>query len=189
MKGALKDVRREATSLGYPPEDIDSTEFAVVAFLDEVILSSDDTARDTWAKKTLGVEMFGEAVAGEIFFENIDSFRKRSDSPNLADLLEVYLLCLLLGFEGRYAGMKGELHAISSRLRNRIDAIRQTDPRLTPDAIPELEKQAFAPHFVRSTPRWKLIAIAGFAAAVAMFLLLKLNLWWGVRSLISALRI
>ena len=29
MKGALKDVRREATSLGYPPEDIDSTEFAV----------------------------------------------------------------------------------------------------------------------------------------------------------------
>ena len=130
MKSALKDVRREATAIGHSPEDINDTEFAVVAFLDEVILTSDDPARHAWAKKTLNVEMFGEAVAGEMFFDRLESFRKRTDSPGLADLLEAYLLCLLLGFEGRYAGMKGEIHAISSRLRSRIEAIR-------PVSIPE----------------------------------------------------
>lgn len=188
MKTALKDVRREAAAIGYPPEDVDDTELAVVAFLDEVILTSDDPARHVWAKKTLNVEMFGEAVAGEIFFERLESFRKRPDSRRLSDLLEVYLLCLLLGFEGRYAGTRGEIHAISTRLRSRIDAIRQPDGRLTPEAVPPLEKRPLALNFVQSTPQWKLLALAGAAAAIIVFLLLKLSLWWGVQTLESGLR-
>ena len=187
MKSALRDVRREATAIGHSPEDINDTEFAVVAFLDEVILTSDDPARHAWAKKTLNVEMFGEAVAGEVFFDRLESFRKRTDSPGLADLLEAYLLCLLLGFEGRYAGMKGEIHAISSRLRSRIEAIRQPDPRLTPEAVPPLEKRMPAPKLVRATPPWKLVSLGAIGVAVLIFLLLKLQLWWAVRGLDSVL--
>lgn len=187
MKSALNDVRREAIAMGHSPEDINDTEFAVVAFLDEVILTSDDPARHVWAKKTLNVEMFGEAVAGEIFFDRLDSYRKRVDSPALADLLEAYLLCLLLGFEGRYAGMKGEIHAISSHLRSRIEGIRQPDPRLTPEAIPPLEKRPFAPKPASVIPPWKRVTLVAIAAAMLIFLLLKLQLLWTIRGLDSVL--
>lgn len=184
MKNALKETRRDAITAGYSPENVEDTEFAIVAFLDEVILNSDDPARQAWAKMTLNVEMFGEAVAGEVFFERLESFRKRQDSPRLADLLEVYLLCLLLGFEGRYVGSKGEIYAISHRIRNRLDAIRQTDPRLiTPEAMPPLEKRPPPLRFVQAAPRWKLLAFGGIAASLLAFLLLKLNLWWNIRAL------
>jgi type IV/VI secretion system ImpK/VasF family protein len=187
MKSALKEIRREATGIGYPPEDIDDAEFAVVAFLDEVILNSDDPSRPLWEKKTLGVEMFGEAAAGELFYDRIESYRKRNDSHGLAALLEIYLLCLLLGFQGRYAGSKGEIHAISDRLRRRVDSIRQTDPRLTPQALPKLNRDPAPLHSASSAP-WRRLAIGAAAGAAALFVLLKVNLWWAARTLESAIR-
>jgi type VI protein secretion system component VasF len=44
------------------------------------------------------------------FFEKLDQFRSRRAIQPVMDILEVYLLCLLLGFEGRYSGTRrGEL--------------------------------------------------------------------------------
>lgn len=187
MKTALKDIRRDATATGYPPEDIDDAEFAVVAFLDEAILNSNDPARNEWEKQTLGVEMFGGAVAGEVFYDRIEAYRKRSDSQRLASLLEVYLLCLLLGFEGRYAGSKGEIHAISDRLRRRIEGIRQTDPTLTPQGMPALAETT-VPASRQTQPPWKRWALATVGVAAALFLLLKLNLWWAASAIAPVVR-
>jgi type VI secretion system protein ImpK len=51
-------------------------------------------------------EMFGHHVAGETFFENLEKLMSRQDSHDAADVLEVYALCLLMGYKGRY-GMSG----------------------------------------------------------------------------------
>src|SRR5581483_2877283 len=118
------------------------THFAVVAYLDAVILNSNEPIRAEWERKTLQEELFGQTDAGVVFFEKLERLRARRDSRHLADVLEVFLLCLLLGFEGRYAGgLRGELYSITDRLRARIDDIRGVRRRLSPSA-PQLSQPA-----------------------------------------------
>ena len=59
-------------------------------------------------------------------------------SQDLADVLEVYLLCLLLGFQGRYSATnRDELGLWTSRVREQVTRIRGGTPPLAPDwAIP-----------------------------------------------------
>lgn len=124
-KTALQQVERDAVAAGYNVSDIRDTHYAVVAFLDSVILNSSDSIRTEWQSKTLQEDLFGKSDAGVVFFEKLDHFRSKRDSPQLANLLEVYLLCLLLGFEGRYSeGQHGELDSIAEQTRRRIDNIR-----------------------------------------------------------------
>lgn len=183
MKAALQDVRREATVLGYSSDDIQAAEFAIVAFLDEVILASDEPGRQQWAKQTLAVELYDEAAAGDVFFERLEALRTRQNTQHLADLLEVYVTCLLLGFEGRHAGLKGEIHAAVDWTRRRIDAIRQPEPRLTPEAVPPRRAEApLEPAFANNSPwfkKWRHVVLitAGvtLAAYLLMFIALRLS--------------
>src|SRR5262249_31951924 len=132
-KSTLQEVERVAVATGYDVRDVRDTHFAVVAFLDSVILHSKDPVRAEWERKTLQQELFGQTDAGVVFFEKLDQFRSRRDSQQLADILEVYLLCLLLGFEGRYSGgQRGELEGIAESLRMRIEYIRGREDQISP---------------------------------------------------------
>jgi type VI secretion system protein ImpK len=135
-KEALAEVTREAMKRGYAAEHTIETDFAVVAFLDEVILTSKDPARDAWAQKPLQEELFNVSTAGEVFFARIERLQQRADTLELADILEVYYLCILLGFEGMYATTnKTEIHLLTGRLQQRIERIRGADPRFSPTGI------------------------------------------------------
>jgi type VI secretion system protein ImpK len=122
----LASVERQAGQAGYAQADVQNTNYAVVAFLDESILDSNDPQRGNWTP--LHAELYGEAMAGENFFQNLDLLRNRRDSPQVADVLEVYYLCLLLGYRGRYAGYAQgrtqELIRYREELRARIEAVR-----------------------------------------------------------------
>src|SRR5215469_2680674 len=98
---ALKGAARQAAAAGYNPGDIKVATFAAVAFLDESVLNNRKPAFEDWLRKPLQEELFGTHVAGDVFFEHIQQLLSRADSMDLADLLEVYYLCLLLGFSGR----------------------------------------------------------------------------------------
>lgn len=175
----LQDVERDARSAGYDMDDIRDTHFAVVAFLDSVVLNSSEPGRAEWERKTLQEELFGKSEAGVVFFEKLEQFRSRRDSRHLADILEVYLLCLLLGFEGRYSGgLRGELYSITERVRSRIEDIRGRIQRISPDGpLPEVENsQVAAPHSLPGG--FRLIALAAIAACILCFLALKLHLVW-----------
>ena len=179
IKEALLDVDREAASAGYSARDIRDAESAVVALLDETILTLKDPGRDKWSKQTLSVELYGEASAGEVFFDRLDGLRGQTDSPHLADVLEVYLLCLLLGFEGKYSGpLQAEAQLIADRLRSRIDGIRGVSSyHLSPPfdyANAGLPAQAQAAEDMR----WRLWLIGAVCAPVAVFLLYKIQLAW-----------
>jgi len=122
---ALQSAGQQAVRQGYAPEDVRVATFAIVAFLDESILNSHNPAFNDWVRKPLQQELFGVDVAGEIYFRNIDHFLGRSDSQELADVLEIYQLCLLLGFRGRYSvGSNAELRNVSRILTDRIQRIR-----------------------------------------------------------------
>ena len=122
MKAAITATESEATSKGYPTEEIRLATFAVVAFLDESILNSNNPVFADWPRMPLQEELFGGHTAGEIFFQCIDRLLARSDSPHLADTLEVFALCLLLGYRGRYSlsgqeGIRAVLEAIADKMQ------------------------------------------------------------------------
>src|SRR5581483_2452845 len=106
MKHALQSAEQEARNGGYPPEDVKLAVFATVAFLDESVLNSQNPIFADWSRMPLQEELFGVHVAGEVLFQNLKQILSRPDSTATADLVEVYVLCLLLGYRGRY-GLSG----------------------------------------------------------------------------------
>ena len=70
-----------------------------------------------------------------------------------ADVLEVYFLCLQLGFKGIYGMSQGEqLTAISLDLRAQLDALRKDDKQLLSiDAFP---KEGIFKTMSKTVPAW-----------------------------------
>ena len=116
IREALKTAMESARALGYSSEMIQSSFFAVDAHLDESVLKLQSSAFAEWAKRPMQEEMFGHARAGEVFFEKLSALLARQDSPETADCLEVYCLCMLLGFKGRYALSLGGTGAFLSQV-------------------------------------------------------------------------
>jgi type VI secretion system protein ImpK len=134
MRRALQASMQEARALGCSSDMVQSAVFAVVALLDESVLNLQNPVFAEWARRPLQEELFGGHNAGDIFFRNLNGLLTRQDSPETADGLEVYCLCLLLGFKGRYAlGGGGELQGSIRRAREKIERSRG------PARLPQVE--------------------------------------------------
>jgi type VI secretion system protein ImpK len=177
-KEALAEVTREAMKRNYAAEHTIETDFAIVALLDEVILTSHDPSREGWVVRPLQEELFGVSTAGEVFFARVQKLLNRPDSAELADMLEVFYLCILLGFEGQYVGQnKTELHLLSDRMRQRIERIRNSDPRFSPAAwLPEEAVAVAVPDALAG--KLKLAAVAIGGAAIFLFVVAFVHLFW-----------
>ena len=133
LLAALDASIDEGRKRGYNAEDVELAAFAVVAFLDESILNLRLPIFADWPRQPLQEQRYGHHIAGEIFFKNLGNLVTRNDTHDLADILEVYYLCMLLGFAGRYSlGGKGELYAVQQQLGDKIQRIRKTTPELSP---------------------------------------------------------
>jgi type VI secretion system protein ImpK len=176
IREALRQAAQDARNVAaYSTEDIKMATFAVVGFLDESVLSAQNPLFAAWPRKTLQEELFGTHMAGEIFFQNLQSLLGRSDSPDLADLLEVHYLCLLLGYRGRYSvGSTGELQAAMQATADKIRRIRGPLRALSPGwQLPGEIAQAPKDVWTR---RLGILAIACFFLALLMFIGYKLSL-------------
>jgi type VI secretion system protein ImpK len=180
---ALKIADQQARNQGYNSEDIKLAIFAVVAFVDESVLNLRLPVFADWPRRPLQEELFGHHIAGEIFFKNLQELLGKSDSQDLADLLEVYLMGLLLGFAGRYSlGDRGELRAITNATEEKIRRIRGGIAMLSPawELPPETPQKA------GTDPLVKKIGIAAatcLALALILFVAYKLMLGSGLSSL------
>ena len=129
---AVRQADDDARRRGYSADDIELATFAVIAFLDESILNLRLPVFADWPRQPLQEERYGHHIAGEIFFQNLQKLLGRQDSHETADLLEVYQLCLLLGFAGRYSmGGRGDLRAITMQTADKIQRIRQQGGELS----------------------------------------------------------
>lgn len=176
MREAIKAGIQEARNRGgYNAEDIKMATLALVGFLDESVLNLRNPIFADWPRKTLQEELFGIHMAGEIFFRNLEQLMGRPDSADLADLLEVYYLCLLLGYGGRYSlGGKGELQAITTATGDRIKRMRG------PSYDPFLEIRQEAEIIKPTSDPWvkKLVYVAAacFVVVLALFVTFKITL-------------
>lgn len=136
LLGAIDQSGETAKKLGYPQEDVELAIFAVIAFLDESILNLRSPVFADWPKQPLQEQRYGHHIAGEIFFKNLANLLGRNDSHELADILEIYYLCLLLGFAGKYSlGGKGDLYAIQQQTGEKILRIRRLTAELSPSWV------------------------------------------------------
>lgn len=124
IKQVLSAADRDARRIGYDGDSARLAIYAYIAFLDESVLNSSQPMFAHWSQQPLQEEIFGDHVAGENFFRHLADLLARQDSDDLADLLEVFLLCLLLGFRGRYGANPGALHGITASVQDKIRRIR-----------------------------------------------------------------
>jgi type VI secretion system protein ImpK len=186
MKTAISAAEAVAARKEYSAEDARLATFALVAFLDESILNSNNPVFADWPRMPLQEELFGGHVAGEIFFQCIDRLLARSDSPQLADVLEVFALCLLLGYRGRYSlsGQEG-IRTVLDAMAEKMQRIRGRGRPLSPNWSPPqdaVRQRAYDPWVRRLA-----FGAAGFLLlALLLFIGFKLSLLSGVSSLRSA---
>jgi type VI secretion system protein ImpK len=125
MKSALNSAETEALRKGYSDTDARLASFAVVSFLDEFVENAKIQGAGNWSHQSFQVEIFGEPTADETFFQCIDKVIARGDSALEADVLEVFALCLLLGYEGIYRnGRRQMLPPIITKITEKIRSIR-----------------------------------------------------------------
>jgi type VI secretion system protein ImpK len=139
MRRSLQAAMQEARALGYSSEAVQMGVFATVAYMDESVLNLQSPAFADWARRPLQEELFGGHLAGETFFRNLKALLSQQDSPEVADALELYCLCLQMGYRGRFAlGDTGELHQMLRQAREKIQRIRGAAHLTPPIAAPEV---------------------------------------------------
>ncbi len=158
----LAGFERGAQRLGTEADSVFLAKFAFCALVDEVILMSDFRIRDEWERRPLQTELFGEQLAGERFFDYLD--RLRQGGAARVQVLEVFHMCLLLGFQGRYL-LEGpeKLAYLTARLGEEIAHLRG-------------RRAAFAPHGERpdavvnrlrtEVPLWVIGSVFALVAAL-----------------------
>lgn len=175
VKQLLAQADADARRAGYSPESARLAVYAYIALLDESVLNSGLAIFADWPRQPLQEEVFGEHMAGETFFRHLQDLLGRQDSPELADVLEVFVLCMLLGFKGKYsAGGQGTLHALIATAQEKIQRIRGGRAELSPSWRPPAE--AIEVRRDPWVPRLAWFAIGALAVALVLFIAFKLAL-------------
>ena len=116
--------------------DFELAQFAVFAWIDEVILSSQWQEKLKWQGDQLQRSYFQTVDAGELFFDKLNELE-----PLQLGVREVYYICLALGFSGRFCNpgdefLLNQLKSSNLKLLNgdlaTVDALK--DKRLFPEA-------------------------------------------------------
>jgi type VI secretion system protein ImpK len=149
-------LERDARSANYSVDQVKDTQYALCAFLDESVLrSGDNELRRHFELSPLQFRYFGVHLAGQGFFEKIDALR--ADVKTNLDVLEVYHLCLALGFEGKFGlSEKDQLRYLANTLGQDIARYRKTPKALSPDwALPDQVSQMLR----HEVPVWLYLAL------------------------------
>ena len=93
---------KQARMAGAEQADVQQAKFALCAYLDEIAMAG--PLANAWTP--LCQEYFGEPNAGENFYTRLESLRHSSETRK-RDLLEVFYLCLALGFQGHLGDSAG----------------------------------------------------------------------------------
>ena len=96
----LDELERGAKRLNISTDDIYAAKYAFCVTLDELILTSGFDIRKNWERAPLQLTFFGDQLGGEHFFTKLEELR--AQGAHRLPAIEVYYMCLLLGFQGKY---------------------------------------------------------------------------------------
>jgi type VI secretion system protein ImpK len=167
--------KRNCTTAGIDDDAVNEALYAIVALIDETVLSAGGACRDYWFGRPLQLDLFGDNIAGEEFYKRLLKLQAQAEKKK--DALEVYYLCLSLGFEGKYKILDPQertalLEESGRKLRRakiRISTVLSPHGNRTDPGSPY--KKAGSDLF----PFWKAGAIAGGVCFVVYCILLILT--------------
>lgn len=165
LQHLFQQADETAKKHGISTDTLAHARYAVAAYIDEMIINSRWTYREQWASRPLQYDFFGEYVAGEGFFKRLETIRRAF--PLDVNLLELYGLCLIFGFEGQY-----RLHE-RDRLKGLIDDVTR-EVQAKRGEVPELSPHGRRPEELmelvkRELPAW--VVLATSAGIVLVFYL------------------
>jgi len=167
----IEAQERRARSGAVAWESYVEARFAVLAWLDELVLNSPWPHRAQW--QHLMLTHYGTLNAGNQFFERLERL------PAAArDVREVYYFCLVLGFEGKFALAENPnaLRELRRTLYHQLVApsgARPSDARLFPEAYRRPPPPAAAPPRHWGALWIALISVVPVALFVVYLLLLR----------------
>ena len=160
----LGEFDRAARRGGASAEAIHAAKYAFCATVDEFILAQPEAPiHAEWERRPLQLSLFGDQLAGETFFALLEEQRALG-APRL-QAMEVFHMCLLLGFQGQYllAGPE-KLAYLTARLGDEIAHLKG-------------HRAAFAPHWPlpdqiahtlkREAPQWVVAAVFALIGLLA----------------------
>lgn len=163
LKEFMAGVDRGAKRIEARAEDLYLAKYAYCALVDECVMGSQTALRDTWQRKPLQLELFGDQLAGETFFQRLEGLQ--AEGAARVQVLEVFHLCLLLGFQGKYLLEGAEkLGYLTSRLGDDIARFKGRRSSFAPQwAAPDRVR-----HQLRSElPLWAVGSVFALAALLA----------------------
>lgn len=171
VKQFLTAFERGATRMHASSEDIYACKYAFCATVDEAMLMSSFKARESWQRLPLQLQFFGEQLAGEQFFAKLEDLR--SQGVARVETLEVFHMCLMLGFQGKYL-IEGteKLGYLTARLG---DEIARLKGRRAPFAPHWAAPDQVAHQLKHEVPLWVIASVFGLLSLLA-FVGLRWNL-------------
>jgi type VI secretion system protein ImpK len=173
IRAFVDEQEKRARSGEVPWESYLEARFAVLSWVDEMILTSRWPNRNQW--QHLMLPYHGTLNAGEEFFDRLE----RLPSEAL-DVREIYYHCLKLGFLGKHALDDGSQqlgtlqHTLYRQLSGAPNDIRQSYPRLFPAAYRKAGEEK-RPAVRRIHPLW-------FGLAILLPVLVFVTYWLILRS-------
>ncbi len=169
IKELIGRFESEAKSAGYEQNFIrEKLTFALVAFLDETILGSEWSGKESWFAYPLQMEYFNRFDAGDEFFNRLQELRQ-STRQNV-DAVEVFYLCLALGFRGRYQFNPEKVQPIIEDVYHDLRRIsgKSAEP-LSPHGKPRDQIRQVAKETV---PTW-VIGVAAAAVGLIFYVIMS----------------
>jgi type VI secretion system protein ImpK len=163
VKEFLTGVERGALKLQSPPEDVHLCKYAFCATVDEIILMSQFKIRDAWQRQPLQLQFFGDQLAGEQFFAKLEALRREGAAR--IQVLEVFHMCLLMGFQGKYVIEGSEkLNYLTARLGDEIAHLKGSRPPFAPHWAPP---DQVVNRLKNDVPLWVIGSVFGLLAVLA----------------------
>jgi type VI secretion system protein ImpK len=129
MLDLLAEADQKARTSSQLAHDYELARHALVYWIDEVLINSPWAYAMEWRQRILEWDLYQERLRADRFYE------KAQEAEALAstDPLEVFYLCVALGFRGRHAENPAELRRWAERVYNRIVAGSQQADKFLPD--------------------------------------------------------
>ena len=172
---------------GYPDEQRQRARYALCATVDDVAQNLPGSAADgaEWARRSLVVQFFQEALGGDRFWKLVEDMLARP--AQFGDLIELYHACLAAGFEGRFRVMPDGRRRLQEVMTSLYAALEHPRAMSATELSPHWRGEPTPP---RPVGFWSILALAGgatLAFLLVVYIILRLMLMETGRPAMEAL--
>ena len=154
LKHYIAMFMKNCTERGFDSREAEAVKFALVALIDETVMSIPGECRDHWSSCSLQFEYYNEQIAGDKFYDDLQKLMVNAHSNYEA--LETYYYCLALGFQGKFLDKTEERENVIRELATVLINTRKKTRSLQkkPVAVPRKSRVGFY------LPTWLIITIS-----------------------------